>query len=513
MKLSISGNPYPITLNLSLVLVCVVLRTVCCRYSIAEQGQPYLTISRDESGTASTNHSRVHWALLVAGSAGWGNYRHQADICHAYQVLKEGGLSDENIIVMMADDLAANPSNPHPGELYNRPGGPDVYDGIKKDYVGRDVTAENLLKVLAGDAEAMQGVGSGKVIASGRNDTVFFYFADHGAPGILGMPYGSFLYADQLVGTMANRSRADGFGKMVVYIEACESGSVFQGMNLTRSRIYATTAANAVESSWGTYCPGMEPSAPSEFNTCLGDLYSVAFLEDTEASNHRGETLQDQYEAVKERASNHGSYAMGSHVLQWGDLSFTSDLVGEYMGFGLGQKPVRRSELLEQAEPAAVLGGSVRQRDAELLYMTLRYMREPDPELQAQYFAELEALTAERARIDAAAREATARLLSDPHVVAVAMARLPEVTSSEILAGPAGGIRQRLQGALLHTTMGRPDSLQVVDDWECLREAVAAWESCRPLGQYGMKYARLFANVCNLGLGDVFKTQLFGECI
>eukprot|EP00951_Prasinocladus_malaysianus_P033929 scaffold339133_cov43-Prasinocladus_malaysianus.AAC.1 len=39
-----------------------------------------------------------HWALLVAGSAGFGNYRHQADICHAYQILRQGGIPDENII-------------------------------------------------------------------------------------------------------------------------------------------------------------------------------------------------------------------------------------------------------------------------------------------------------------------------------------------------------------------------------------------------------------------------------
>ena len=26
------------------------------------------------------------WVLLVAGSRGYYNYRHQADICHAYQV-------------------------------------------------------------------------------------------------------------------------------------------------------------------------------------------------------------------------------------------------------------------------------------------------------------------------------------------------------------------------------------------------------------------------------------------
>jgi glycosylphosphatidylinositol transamidase (GPIT) subunit GPI8 len=30
---------------------------------------------------------RSHWALLAAGSAGWFNYRHQADVFHAYQVL------------------------------------------------------------------------------------------------------------------------------------------------------------------------------------------------------------------------------------------------------------------------------------------------------------------------------------------------------------------------------------------------------------------------------------------
>lgn len=29
---------------------------------------------------------RAHWAVLVAGSSGWGNYRHQADVYHAYQV-------------------------------------------------------------------------------------------------------------------------------------------------------------------------------------------------------------------------------------------------------------------------------------------------------------------------------------------------------------------------------------------------------------------------------------------
>ena len=68
--------------------------------------------------------------------------------------------------------------------------------------------------------------------------------------------------------------------KQVVYLEACESGSIFEGLLPNNLSIYATTASNAEESSWGTYCPGMVPPPPPEYITCLGDLYSVSWMED-----------------------------------------------------------------------------------------------------------------------------------------------------------------------------------------------------------------------------------------
>lgn len=66
----------------------------------------------------------------------------------------------------------------------------------------------------------------------------------------------------------------------VFYLEACESGSIFEGLLPNGINVYATTASNADESSWGTYCPGEYPSPPLEYDTCLGDLYSVAWMED-----------------------------------------------------------------------------------------------------------------------------------------------------------------------------------------------------------------------------------------
>ena len=40
-------------------------------------------------------------------------------------------VEQENIITMVQDDLAKNFMNPHPGKMYNRPGGPDVYEDVK----------------------------------------------------------------------------------------------------------------------------------------------------------------------------------------------------------------------------------------------------------------------------------------------------------------------------------------------------------------------------------------------
>uniref|UniRef100_A0AAR2IP88 Legumain n=1 Tax=Pygocentrus nattereri TaxID=42514 RepID=A0AAR2IP88_PYGNA len=80
------------------------------------------------------------WVLLAAGSKGWTNYRHQANVCHAYQMVHCNGIPDEQVVVMMYDDVAYHKENPYPGEIINEPNGPNVYPGVLKDYTG-DVCA------------------------------------------------------------------------------------------------------------------------------------------------------------------------------------------------------------------------------------------------------------------------------------------------------------------------------------------------------------------------------------
>jgi len=220
---------------------------------------------------------------------GWGNYRHQADVFHAYHVLKEGGLSPSRIIVMAYDDIASNPENPMPGKVFNRPDGPDVYAGVPIDYKGENVNAETFLAVLEGNAPAVTNKGTARVIKSGPADRVFVFYSDHGAAGVVGMPSGPFLYADQFMSTLEKKAKSNGFREMVLYIEACESGSMFEGLLDNDLDIYVTTAANAIESSWATYCPTFffQGSSTSQ----RGTMHSGRALADSSSSGSGDEVL------------------------------------------------------------------------------------------------------------------------------------------------------------------------------------------------------------------------------
>ena len=65
----------------------------------------------------------------------------------------------------------------------------------------------------------------------------------------------------------------------MLYVEACESGSMFEGLLDKSLNIYVTTAANAEESSYGCYCDDESVVNKVQLGTCLGDLYSVNWIE------------------------------------------------------------------------------------------------------------------------------------------------------------------------------------------------------------------------------------------
>jgi len=263
------------------------------------------------------------WAVLVAGSKDYVNYRHQANVCHAFQILRTMGIPDDHIIVMMADDIANNPENPVPGNIINSPGGPNVYAGVNRDYTGTDVTPENFLNVLRGNRTD----GTPKVLMSNQDDSVFIYYADHGAPGLVAFPYGGVLYSYQLIDTLRYMHDNGRFGRMLIYVEACESGSMFDGLLPPEWNVYAVTASTPFESSYACYCD-------SDRGTCLSDVFSANWLENSEPRLVEVETLYDQFLISKLETTT-------SQVCVYGNLSMGRLFLDEFLGGSIKQDQVQ----------------------------------------------------------------------------------------------------------------------------------------------------------------------------
>ncbi|KAL2544965.1 Vacuolar-proCES [Forsythia ovata] len=289
--------------------------------------------------------------------------------------------------------------------------------------------------VILGNRTALTG-GSRKVVDSGPNDHIFIYYADHGGPGVLGMPTSPYLYANDLIDVLKKKHASGTYKSLVFYLEACESGSIFEGLLPEGLNIYATTASNAEESSWGTYCPGDYPGPPPEYETCLGDLYSVAWMEDSGIHNLRKETLRQQYQLVRRRTANQNSY-YGSHD----------------------------NNALQLPSKA------VNQRDADLLHFWHKFSKAP---------------------------EGSVRKFEAQKQLADAMAHRTHIDSSIKLVGKLlFGIEKGPEVLKNIRPTGQPlvddwDCLKsLVRTFET---------HCGSLSQYGMKHMRSIANICNAGI-------------
>jgi len=400
------------------------------------------------------------WAVIVAGSKTYGNYRHQADACHAYQITSKWGIPDERIIMMFYDDIASSSSNPFKGKIFNKPTasgtpGVDVYAGCKKDYTGAQVTPANFVKVLTGDTTA-----PGAVLKSTSEDNVFINFVDHGGTNIIAFPSGT-MSSSMLNNALKTMHSKNMYKKLVFYMEACESGSMFESLLPTDLNIYATTASNAKESSWGTYCPPDDKVNGVEIKSCLGDLYSVNWMENCDQVG-KDETLADQFTIVKKTTTK-------SHVMQYGTQTFTSDKIGEYMGDSSNNVTVKDESPRRESV-------NVRSRDIPLHLAYYNYIRADHSDF------------------------ATRQKLAD--------ALAAEVSS-----------RQEVDN-LFHTLATNVFSVEKFfqeanNNGECLCcDAVheAMYSHCGGYTDYSLQYSRVVVNLCEVSTADVIIEELKSLC-
>jgi glycosylphosphatidylinositol transamidase (GPIT) subunit GPI8 len=222
-----------------------------------------------------------NYAVLVAASEGWKNYRHQADVLGMYHYLKRKGYDDDHIILIMADDIAYNEKNPLQGVVRREIGGDNLYKDLQIDYKLGDLTLEDLKRILTGEPSEKYPV----TLGSSENDNVLFFWSGHGTKkGWLWkeMENLSPEFAREMFSAMK-------FRKQFAIIETCYSGVVGEGcigipglLMMTAANSYETSKADAMDEELMVYLSNTFTSSilscfESNPNTVIRDLYLHAF--------------------------------------------------------------------------------------------------------------------------------------------------------------------------------------------------------------------------------------------
>ncbi|MGM9847564.1 MAG: C13 family peptidase [Muribaculaceae bacterium] len=241
-------------------------------------------------------------ALLVASSAGWENYRHQADVLAIYQLLKLYGYNDNSIILIAEDDIAYNPANTNPGVIQVTRGGDNVHKNAQIDYKMSDLRSEDILNILTGNKTSRTPT----VIESTENDNIFVFWSGHGTHG--GICYNDELFAltgSNLSAALHRMADKKCFRKLLMMVEACFSGGVMEQCTGIPGMLFIT-AAN-----------GDETSKADVFNEDLkvwmSNRFTSTFIEQITAD--RNIAMRDLYYRLFINT-------VGSHVMVYNDDNY-----------------------------------------------------------------------------------------------------------------------------------------------------------------------------------------------
>lgn len=270
----------------------------------------------DESGDFDYQAHKGNWALLVATSSEWKNYRHQADVLAIYQQLKSAGYTDDRIILIVEDDIAQNPSNPYPGVIRVTPTGENVYEDVEIDYHMSSLQAADLVKILTGEKSDRFP----RVIEATENDNIFIFWSGHGTPGA--MCWGEDIYAmtgGTLRPVFEEMSRRRCYRKLLMMVEACYSGGVLEQCEGVPGMLFIT-AANGDETSKADVFN-------SEMKIWMSNRFTSTFIEQITADKSIG--MRDLYYRLF--INTVGSHVMVYNANNYGNL-YTSDM-SEFIHF------------------------------------------------------------------------------------------------------------------------------------------------------------------------------------
>jgi phosphatidylinositol glycan class K len=213
-----------------------------------------------------------------------------------YNLLKQsGGFTDDNIILMLADEYPTNDRNPFKNSMFgsNALSGTSLYnDDTTIDYRGADVTVQNFVNVLTG----RQPNGLLPVLNSDQDSHILIYLTGHGGDQFFKFQDEEEILAAELAAVLSQMHEAGRYGQVLLVADTCQAFTL--GDKITAPNVTVIASSLRGESSYAHH-------SDADLGLSVIERYTYAFTEYVAKkgmSRSLQQTMVDPYSFEQQRA-------------------------------------------------------------------------------------------------------------------------------------------------------------------------------------------------------------------
>jgi len=256
-------------------------------------------------------------AVIVSSSRYWFNYRHVTNALSIYHLLKRGGMTDDNIILMLADDIPCNMRNKYRGKIFPRGiDNIDLMEGVEIDYTGTDVTVDAFMRVLLGRHLPGEQASSTNTRTTGggkrswpkidQNTNVLVYLTGHGGDNFFKFQDGEELMSNDIANAFSQMHEMKRYNEILFISDTCQAFTMADEIKVPN--VFSVGSSLKNQNSYASHSDiDVGQSVIDRYSKVIKDFVddAVTLTSDSKSSENKLKPIDETTVAVMERLNLH----------------------------------------------------------------------------------------------------------------------------------------------------------------------------------------------------------------